>query len=157
MLVKRSSDASRAVVRGLGPGAVGVAGALVLAALGVTQRPVPVVVAMAVTFIGVGATIPFTQAGLLGLELDYPGVAAGLFFFIQMAGGAAFSALVRMLGLATVPAYLAVTVIPQIVVTVMVLGGERPPSRNDIMYIIGQLWRVGLLRAVIGACRHSGH
>lgn len=124
MLVKRSSDASRAVVRGLGLGAVGVAGALVLAALGVTQRPVPVVVAMAVTFIGVGATIPFTQAGLLGLELDYPGVAVGLFFFIQMAGGAAFSALVRMLGLATFPAYLAVILIPQIVVTVMVLGGR---------------------------------
>lgn len=130
MLVKRATDASRAVVRGLGLGVVGVAGALVLAALGVfgsfgeTERPVLVVAAMAVTFIGVGATIPFTQAGLLGLELDYPGVAAGLFFFIQMAGGAAFSALVRALSLTTVPAFLVVLVIPQIVVTVMVLGGR---------------------------------
>ncbi|APT88859.1 hypothetical protein CFRA_05950 [Corynebacterium frankenforstense DSM 45800] len=133
MLVKRASDASRAVVRGLGLGVVGVAGALLLAVLGAfgmfgmfgaTERPVFVVAAMAVTFIGVGATIPFTQAGLLGLELDYPGVAAGLFFFIQMAGGAAFSALVRALSLTTVPAFLVVLVIPQIVVTVMVLGGR---------------------------------
>ncbi|WP_448854716.1 MFS transporter [Corynebacterium frankenforstense] len=124
MLVKRASDASRAVVHGLGLGLVGVAGALALAALGVTGRPVPVVAAMAVTFIGVGATIPFTQAGLLGLELDYPGVAAGLFFFIQMAGGAGFSALVRALSLTTVPAFLAVIVIPQIIVTVMVFGGR---------------------------------
>jgi len=74
---------------------------------------------MSLTFVGVGATIPYTQAGLLDLDLPYPGVGAGLFFFLQMACGAAYGAFINTLHLSSVPAFLIVIIIPQVVVAAM--------------------------------------
>ena len=83
---------------------------------------------MSVVFLGVGATIPYTQAGLLELDLDYPGVAAGLFFFIQMAGGAAFSAFLGAVSLPSVAAYMLVLMVPQTIVTLMIARARRKNS-----------------------------
>ena len=120
LIIKRSQDIARAVGIGVGVGAVGIIAAIAGAATPLSDHPLAIVIAMSVTFLGVGATIPYTQAGLLELDLDYPGVSAGLFFFLQMAGGAAFSAVVGALHLPSVPAYLVVLVVPQVVVTAMV-------------------------------------
>ena len=110
LIIKRSQDIARAVGIGVGVGAVGIIAAIAVAATPLSDHPLAIVIAMSVTFLGVGATIPYTQAGLLELDLDYR----------PMAGGAAFSAVVGALHLPSVPAYLVVLVVPQVVVTAMV-------------------------------------
>ncbi|KQB84842.1 Multidrug resistance protein MdtL [Corynebacterium lowii] len=62
------------------------------------------VACLAIAFVGVGAAIPYAQAGLLGLSLPYPGLVTGFFFFLQMASGALYGVLLSALGLTSVPA-----------------------------------------------------
>lgn len=128
ILVKRATDVPYAVGLGAGLGTIGIIATGVTTATGWINQPLVVAVVMSVVFLGVGATIPYTQAGLLELDLDYPGVAAGLFFFIQMAGGAAFSAFLGAVSLSSVAAYMLVLMVPQIIVTLMIARARRKNS-----------------------------
>lgn len=128
ILVKRATDVPYAVGLGAGLGTIGIIATGVTTATGWINQPLVVAVVMSVVFLGVGATIPYTQAGLLELDLDYPGVAAGLFFFIQMTGGAAFSAFLGAVSLPSVAAYMLVLMVPQIIVTLMIARARRKNS-----------------------------
>lgn len=98
MLIRRSASARTAVRLGAAGSAVGAVALVALAAAGAPTAAV-VVVPLAIGFLGVGAAIPFAQNGLLELDLQAQGVGAGLFFFIQMAAGAAYSVVIEALHL----------------------------------------------------------
>ncbi|WP_147291139.1 MFS transporter [Tsukamurella paurometabola] len=98
VLVRRAPAVVRAVRFGAVASLLGAAALVILAAVGV-HNPAAVVVPLAVGFVGVGAAIPFSQAGLLELDLAAQGVGAGLFFFLQMASGAVYSVIVEGLRL----------------------------------------------------------
>lgn len=98
LLIRRMSSAKAAFLIGATCCAVG--GVTLIGLAGVpVDSPAAVVVPLAVAFVGVGVVIPRAQATLLALGLASPGVGAGTFFFIQMAVGAAYSALVEALHL----------------------------------------------------------
>lgn len=96
VLIRRASSARTAVLIGVTGSAIG---AVALVALSGVHSPFAVVLPLAVGFLGVGAAIPFAQNGLLELDLRAQGVGAGLFFFLQMAAGAAYSVAVEALHL----------------------------------------------------------
>ncbi|MBP3089088.1 MFS transporter [Corynebacterium sp. sy017] len=125
LLVKKARDIVAVLRVVMVIGALGIGAAFLGAWGGVVNNPGVLVGIMAVVFLGVGATIPFTQANLLELDVAYPGVAAGLFFFLQMASGAAYGTVVRALDLGTVASFVMVLMVPQIIVTAMVLGARR--------------------------------
>ncbi|MFC5144924.1 MFS transporter [Streptomyces aureoversilis] len=57
-----------------------------------------IVLPMAVCMLGVGALFPTCQAGMMRYEGEYAGAASGLFFFLQMASGACYTALTGIPG-----------------------------------------------------------
>ncbi len=130
MLVKRATDTYRAVKMGITMGALGIVGTVVVSLTSLSQNPLAIVLAVSATLVGVGAVIPFTQAGLLDLDLSYPGVSAGMFFFLQMAAGAAFGGLLRAFPLTSVATMLMTLMVPQILVTAMVLRGPGMSNKS---------------------------
>lgn len=98
VLVRRASSVRVAVRIGAAGSAIGGVALVALAAGGVTTSAA-VVLPLAIGFLGVGAAIPFAQAGLLELDLKAQGVGAGLFFFLQMAAGAVYSVVIEALHL----------------------------------------------------------
>ncbi|WKU48367.1 MFS transporter [Streptomyces sp. VNUA116] len=62
------------------------------------QSTLSIVLPMAVCMLGVGALFPTCQAGMMRYEGEYAGAASGLFFFLQMASGACYTALIGMAG-----------------------------------------------------------
>ncbi|MFF1560689.1 MFS transporter [Streptomyces sp. NPDC058279] len=57
-----------------------------------------VVLPMAVCMLGVGAMFATCQAGMMRYDGEHVGAASGLFFFLQMASGACYTALVALQG-----------------------------------------------------------
>jgi MFS transporter, DHA1 family, multidrug resistance protein len=100
VMIRRASSARVAVRVGVAASAIGGLALMLLALAGV-DFSVAVVLTLAAGFLGVGATIPFAQAGLLNLSLSAQGVGAGLFFFLQMAAGAGYSVVIESLHLRT--------------------------------------------------------
>lgn len=98
VVIRRATRARTAVRLCTIGSALGGGMLVVLAAAGVPTATA-VVVPLAVGFLGVGASIPFAQAGLLELDLRAQGVGAGLFFFLQMGAGAVYSVIVEALHL----------------------------------------------------------
>ncbi|KXO92819.1 hypothetical protein AXK56_22130 [Tsukamurella pulmonis] len=98
VVIRRASSARTAVRLCTIGSALGAAALVGLAAAGV-PTVAAVVLPLAVGFLGVGAAIPFAQAGLLELDLRAQGVGAGLFFFLQMGAGAVYSVVVEALHL----------------------------------------------------------
>ena len=98
-----------------------------------------VVIAILCTqFIGVGATIPYSQNGQLALPLPLPGVSTGLFFFIQMMSGAVYAAVANSFEATSFRSVLAFVAAPQLVlclafVAISLIGGGgkfRVPTRK---------------------------
>lgn len=114
LMVKRSSSLNQAVSRAV---ACGAAGLLLSAGAGLLAQPLALVVSLAVTFIGVGAVIPYSQAGLLGVQVTYPGLSTGFFFFLQMASGALYGAVLSALAPTTVIALIGAILLPQALLT----------------------------------------
>jgi len=98
VVIRRAAEARTAVRACTIGSAVGGAALVALAATGVPTAAA-VVLPLAIGFLGVGASIPFAQAGLLELDLKAQGVGAGLFFFLQMGAGAVYSVLIEALHL----------------------------------------------------------
>ncbi len=98
VVIRRASSARKAVRWCTIGSALGGAVLVALAAAGVPTAAA-VVIPLAVGFLGVGASIPFAQAGLLELDLTAQGVGAGLFFFLQMGAGAVYSVAIEALHL----------------------------------------------------------
>ncbi|WPF65714.1 MULTISPECIES: MFS transporter [unclassified Corynebacterium] len=121
MMVKRSSSLGRAVTRAVACGAIGL---LLSAGAGLLAQPLALVASLAVAFIGVGAVIPYAQAGLLGVAFTYPGLSTGFFFFLQMASGALYGAVLSTLAPATVAALIAVILLPQAILTALFLSAR---------------------------------
>ncbi|MGV0342563.1 MFS transporter [Corynebacterium mastitidis] len=115
VMVKRAASVGAAVARAVRLGAAGLAATIGAAYL--LPPPLALVLCLALAFVGVGAVIPYAQAGLLGLDVEYAGLTAGFFFFLQMASGALYSALLGALHPGTATALLWAVVLPQGVLT----------------------------------------
>ena len=156
LVLKRSHDVEQTVVTSVVIGALGMVGTALLAGLftalniGMTVdsssgkavavaastaaewygAPLAIVVVLSVTFFGVGATIPYNHAGLLDVRVPFPGVAAGLFFFLQMAAGAGTGWVLGAFVLPTVPALLLALLIPYAVWVWVLLRHMRLARRG---------------------------
>lgn len=118
LMVKRSASLNQAMTRAVTRAiACGAAGLLLSVGAGLLAHPLALVISLAVAFVGVGAVIPYAQAGLLGVRTTYPGLSTGFFFFLQMASGALYGVVLSTLAPATVPALLAAILLPQAVLT----------------------------------------
>ncbi|MBS4103657.1 MFS transporter [Tsukamurella paurometabola] len=104
--------------------AIGAATLILLAATGVPTAAA-VVLPLAVGFLGVGAAIPFAQAGLLELDLKAQGVGAGLFFFVQMGAGALYSVVVEALHLRSAVSTSVAIGLPLLALAAVVWGTTR--------------------------------
>ncbi|GIZ96799.1 Bcr/CflA family drug resistance efflux transporter [Tsukamurella sp. TY48] len=124
VLIRRASSTVRAVRIGAVGSVLGAAALVILAAIGV-HNPAAVVLPLAVGFLGVGAAIPFSQGGLLELDLKAQGVGAGLFFFVQMASGAVYSVVVEALHLRSSLSVSVAIALPLIVLAITVAVTTR--------------------------------
>lgn len=92
--------------------------ALAVVVIGVVAPLLPawaVIAVLCIQFIGVGATIPYSQNGQLSLSLALPGVSTGLFFFIQMMSGAVYAAVANSFVATSFGAVLFFVAAPQLV------------------------------------------
>lgn len=105
---------------------VGLIGSVILAAsgieaLGTAGTFVIAAVGLAALFAAVGVIFPATQAELLVLKLPRHAIASGLFFFIQLVGGAVYSTLLDTIGIST-PGQLSLAAILPLVGILAVMG-----------------------------------
>lgn len=124
-LTKRSADPHRTARLGFLLGGAMAAAVLALGLLGLRLPLALVVVLLSTQFIGVGTGIPHAQAGQLNLALRLPAVGAGLFFFLQMIAGAAWSAVAQALGVAGLGPTLVWVALPQLVLGIAVWWRRR--------------------------------
>ncbi len=113
--------------------AAGLAGAAIVAMAGIPAVPAAGTVALAAVglagvFAAAGVIIPATQVELVGIDLPRHAVASGLFFFIQLAGGAGYSMGLDAVGIAT-PVGLAVAVALPLAGILAVLRAARARGR----------------------------
>ena len=74
---------------------------------------------LTIQFVGVGATIPYSQNGQLALSSPLPGISTGLFFFIQMMSGAAYAAVGNSVAAVSCRSVLSIVAAPQILLGLM--------------------------------------
>ncbi|MFF7725876.1 MFS transporter [Streptomyces sp. NPDC008001] len=98
-----------------------------------------IVVPMAVCMLGVGALFPTCQAGMMRYEGEHAGAASGLFFFLQMASGACYTALTGIPGSPDAPMLALAVALPALALLLLCLcalrsrpraGQELPAVRN---------------------------
>ncbi|KXP01813.1 hypothetical protein AXK59_22460 [Tsukamurella tyrosinosolvens] len=127
VVIRRAAVARTAVRLCTIGSALGGAALVALAATGVPTAAA-VVLPLAVGFLGVGAAIPFAQAGLLELDLKAQGVGAGLFFFLQMGAGAVYSVVVEALHLRSSVSTSVAIGLPLLALAAVVWGTTRTRS-----------------------------
>jgi DHA1 family bicyclomycin/chloramphenicol resistance-like MFS transporter len=108
--------------------AVAAAAALVMP---VTVRVWPgsalsLVVPMAVCMLGVGAMFPTCQAGMMRYDGEHAGAASGLFFFLQMASGAVYTALLALPGTVGAQLLAAAVAVPAVALLAVCFLALRP-------------------------------
>jgi DHA1 family bicyclomycin/chloramphenicol resistance-like MFS transporter len=94
------------------------------------HQPLAVVLPMTLTMIGIGATFPLCQAGMLRSTGTHARSASGPFFFIQMASGALYTAAISTLD-PTTPELLAIAVFAPTVALAGLIGLRRTWIRAD--------------------------
>lgn len=124
-VVIRRSAVARTAVRLCTIGSALGGGALVALAAAGVPTAAAVVIPLAVGFLGVGAAIPFAQAGLLELDLKAQGVGAGLFFFLQMGAGAMYSVVIEALHLRSAVSTSVAIGLPLLALAAVVWGTTR--------------------------------
>ena len=127
-VVIRRAAGARSPVRGCTRGSARGGAARVARAAAGVPTAAAVVLPLAVGFLGVGAAIPFAQAGLLELDLKAQGVGAGLFFFLQMGAGAVYSVVVEALHLRSSVSTSVAIGLPLLALAAVVWGTTRTRS-----------------------------
>lgn len=97
LMVKRAASLDRLFKMVGGFSSVWGAAALILSFFDHSENAIFGVVMLSIPFIMVGVAIPYSQHGQLGIDLQYRGISTGIFFFIQMAAGSLYSALLNSL------------------------------------------------------------
>ncbi|MEU1676998.1 MFS transporter [Streptomyces roseifaciens] len=92
-----------------------------------------IVLPMAVCMLGVGALFPTCQAGMMRYEGEYAGAASGLFFFLQMASGACYTALTGIPGSPDAPMLALAIALPALVLFLLCVFAlrARPPAGRE--------------------------
>ncbi|WP_424886848.1 MFS transporter [Streptomyces sp. XH2] len=90
-----------------------------------------IVVPMAVCMLGVGALFPTCQAGMMRYEGEHAGAASGLFFFLQMASGACYTALTGIPGSPDAPMLALAIALPALALLLLCLFALRSRPRAD--------------------------
>ncbi|MEU1820461.1 MFS transporter [Streptomyces roseifaciens] len=92
-----------------------------------------IVLPMAVCMLGVGALFPTSQAGMMRYEGEYAGAASGLFFFLQMASGACYTALTGIPGSPDAPMLALAIALPALALFLLCVFAlrARPPADRE--------------------------
>ncbi|WP_058041171.1 MFS transporter [Streptomyces roseifaciens] len=88
-----------------------------------------IVLPMAVCMLGVGALFPTCQAGMMRYEGEYAGAASGLFFFLQMASGACYTALTGIPGSPDAPMLALAIALPALALFLLCVFALRSRTR----------------------------